>query len=266
MMPRRQFLEGGALAAMAVRAAEAAPAKPAAGKGAQEFYELRTIRLRIGPQVKIVNDYLSEVLIPSVTKAGAGPVGVFETMFGPEIPTLHVLIPWPSPAVMAAGHFKLAAEAASPQGAAAQAYFGATSAQPAFARMESSLMIAFESMPKLAPPERKPRIFELRTYESPGEAGHAKKMEMFTRLGETEIFRRVGLTPVFFGKTVIGPRMPNLVYMLTFPDLAAREKAWNTFRSDPDWDKLKKTPGYADADIMSNITDLFVRPTGYSQI
>src|SRR5205814_9647982 len=86
MIQRRQFLEGGALAAMAVRSAEAAPAK-SAGKGTPEFYELRTIRLRIGPQVKIVNDYLSEVLVPAVTKLGAGPVGVFETMFGPEIPT-----------------------------------------------------------------------------------------------------------------------------------------------------------------------------------
>jgi len=54
--------------------------------------------------------------------------------------------------------------------------------------------------------------------------------------------------------------------MLTFPDLAAREKAWTTFRADPEWTKLKATPGFSDAEIMSNISDLVLRPTAYSQI
>jgi hypothetical protein len=129
------------------------------------------------------------------------------------------------------------------------------------------LLSAFDRFPKLEPPPTdKPRIFELRTYESPTDAGHLKKMEMFTKLGELELFRRAGLTPVFFARTVVGPRQPNFMYMLTFPDLAARDKAWAAFRADPEWQKLKATPGYGDSEIMSNITDFVLRPAPYSQL
>jgi hypothetical protein len=89
---------------------------------------------------------------------------------------------------------------------------------------------------------------------------------MFTKLGELEIFRRCGLTPVFFARTLIGPRMPNFVYMLVHHNLAAREKAWDTFRADAEWKTLAATPGYADTDILSNVTTEFLRPAPYSQI
>ena len=54
------------------------------------------------------------------------------------------------------------------------------------------------------------------------ERAAAKKIEMFN-LHELALFRRVGLTPVFFGETLVGPLRPNLTYMLVFPDDAARE-------------------------------------------
>jgi hypothetical protein len=92
-------------------------------------------------------------------------------------------------------------------------------------------------------------------------------MEMFgPRMGELEIFRRAGLVPVFFGRTLVGPRQPGFTYMLSFADLAAREAAWKRFREDPEWLKLKATAGYTDADVMSNISDLILSPTPYSQI
>jgi hypothetical protein len=85
-------------------------------------------------------------------------------------------------------------------------------------------------------------------------------------MGEVDIFRRVGLTPVFFSRTLIGPRMPNLVYMLVHENLAAREKSWNAFRNDPDWKKLSGTTGYGDAEIVTNITTVLLRPAPYSQV
>jgi hypothetical protein len=92
------------------------------------------------------------------------------------------------------------------------------------------------------------------------------KVRMFAEMGEVDIFRRCGLTPVFFGRTLVGPRMPNLTYMLVYENMAAREKAWSAFRVDPDWKKLSSTTGYADAEIVSNITTVFLRPAAYSQI
>jgi hypothetical protein len=260
-MLRREFLET-SLVALA----------PAGGKPARapEWYELRTLRLRMGAQPKVVNDFLAEVALPAFKRAGVGPIGVFETMVGPEMPTLHLLVPYESAAAYAAATAKLAADPAYHQGAIAAAFLDPPAGQPPFVRMEASLLVAFESMPRLELPpgaaERKPRVFELRTYESPSEGAHHRKMEMFTRLGETAIFRRTGLQPVFFGRALVGPRLPSFTYMLAFPDLAAREKAWATFRADPEWLKLKATPGYTDGEVLSNITNLLLRPAGYSMI
>ena len=61
-------------------------------------------------------------------------------------------------------------------------------------------------MPKLAQPDTaKPRLLNLRSYESHNERAGHKKIEMFTQ-GELVIFRRVGLTPVLFGECILGAR------------------------------------------------------------
>jgi hypothetical protein len=261
-MMRRDFLAGSLLAAAGSGSAGAAEPK----KRTPEWYELRTYHLRLG-QTKVLNDFLAEVALPALRRLGVGPVGALETTFGPETPALRLLIPVESPAAAAALPARLAADPAYHKGAAAVAYHDAPGVQPPYQRMDSVLLSAFERFPRLEPPATdKPRIFELRTYESPSEAAHLRKMEMFTKMGELELFRRAGLTPVFFARTVIGPRQPNFMYMLTFPDLATRDKAWAAFRADPEWQKLKATPGYTDTDTMSNITDLVLRPAPYSQL
>ena len=65
------------------------------------------------------------------------------------------------------------------------------------------------------------RLLNFRVYESHNERAGKKKIEMFNK-GELALFRRVGLTPVFFGETVVGSAMPNLTYLLV---LIAR-KGW----------------------------------------
>src|SRR3712207_7164702 len=83
---------------------------------------------------------------------------------------------------------------------------------------------------------------------------------MFEEMGELEIFRRVGLRPVFFSRMVAGARMPSLVYLLVHDNLAAREKNCAAFSGDAEWKKLAATPGFSNADIVSNITTVFLQP------
>jgi hypothetical protein len=83
---------------------------------------------------------------------------------------------------------------------------------------------------------------------------------------EIGIFTRTGLTPVFFGDTLIGPGMPSLTYMLTFADVADLNTKWNVFVNDPAWKELAHRPQYADAEIVSNISNLYLSPLGGSQI
>jgi hypothetical protein len=133
-------------------------------------------------------------------------------------------------------------------------------------RIESSLLAAIAGMPRLEKPDAsKPRLLNLRIYESHNERAAAKKVEMFEK-GELAIFRRVGLTPVFFASAVVGAAMPNLTYLLTFPDEAGRKAAWDAFRADDAWLKLKAIPAYADKEIVSRITNKILTPTPYSEI
>ena len=50
---------------------------------------------------------------------------------------------------------------------------------------------------------------------------------------EIGIFKRLGMQPVFFGATIVGPKQPNLMDMLSKDDLPARERLWRMFGSDP---------------------------------
>ena len=269
-MKRRNFLAAGVAASLAgpSRLHELVAAEQKGEDVKREYYELRLYHQRRGPKVKLMDDYYREVRLPAMKRAGFGPVGVFNVMIGPDSPTLYVLITYKSIEDLIAANARLEADAEYQKGAASFTSLPAT--DPAYIRMESSLMVAFEGLPRLEVPAaaagNKPRIFELRTYESHNKRANRTKIEMFDKGGEITIFRRTGLQPVFFGETLIGTRLPNLTYMLTYPDMATRDKNWAAFIADPEWKKLSSTPGYTDAEIVSNISNVFLRPTPYSEI
>lgn len=232
-----------------------------------EYYELRLYQVRRGHQHDLINEYLQAAMLPAMNRIGIAPIGVFEVMVGPENPTIYTLIPYKSLEVFAGAYARMSADPDYQQKAAL--VINAPATEPAYERTESSLMVAFDGMPQIEPPnfgERQAgRIFELRTYESHSKKANKKKIEMFNT-GEIAIFRRNGLQPVFFGETLIGDKLPQLTYMLTFDSMESHDKNWAKFVSDPEWKKLSTTPGYTDAEIVSNISNMFLRPAPYSQI
>jgi hypothetical protein len=238
-----------------------------AGTAVSQYYELRLYHLRRGPQTDLFDKFYREAAIPALNRAGIAQVGVFNVMVGPDSPTMYVLLAHPSLESVASLHERVNADA--DYKTAGADFINAPATNPAYVRVESSLMVAFEGMPKLEAPQfaggGKSRLFELRTYESHSWKAHKKKIEMFNR-GEISIFKRTGLTPVFFGQTLIGTRQPNLTYMLGFENSEARDKGWSAFVGDPEWTKLRTTPGYADAEIVSDISNVLLRPAAYSQI
>ena len=269
-MQRRSFLAS-SIAASALAVHASAPhlrgsLGAATGEG-REYYELRRYHLLRGPQVKLAADFLGEALVPALNRLGISPVGVFEVEIGPESPALYVLIPSTSLETLLTVESRLNRDADYLKAGAA--FLNAPAQQPAFARMENSLMVAFEGMPRLRVPpaaaEHRSRMFELRTYESPTPQDHLRKVEMFNS-GEFDVFEKAGFWQIFYGDTVIGSRLPNLTYMLGFEDLADRNKKWEAFRSAPEWKKLSTAPRYAFEEIVSNITNIILRPTPYSQI
>jgi hypothetical protein len=246
--------------------------EPAQGGGgtstAPQVLEMRRYRLRFGPMESRFGEYQKNVLLPALNRAGVKPVGAFSVSVGPDSPTVHLLLPHANADSVLTLTARLSADAEYQRGAAS--FRSLPASDPPYVRRESSLMLAFAGAPTLEVPAgplaAASRVFELRTYESHNEAAGAKKIEMFEKAGEIPVFRRVGLQPVFFGRNVVGTNLPSLTYMLVFADMAAREKNWAAFREDPEWVKLRTTPGYSNAEILTNITNLLLRPTDYSQI
>jgi hypothetical protein len=233
-----------------------------------QVFELRRYRLAFGPMEARFAEHAKGALVPALDRAGIKPVGAFTVALGPDIPTVYLLVPHPSIDSVATLDARLEADAEYKRAAAS--FLGLGAAEPPFVRVDSSLMTAFERFPGIEAPKgplaAPSRIFELRTYESHSDAAGRKKVEMFEKAGEIEIFRRVGLTPVFFARDLVGPRLPSLTYMLVFADAAAREKGWATFRDDAEWVKLRSTAGFTNAEILTNIQSTLLRPTDYSQL
>jgi len=95
---------------------------------------------------------------------------------------------------------------------------------------------------------------------------HVRKVEMFHN-GEFGIFSKAGAAGVFYADTLIGPNLPNLTYMLSFPDMRSLEADWETFSADPDWKKLSADPRFnLDPPTVSNVTSLVLRPLACSQV
>jgi hypothetical protein len=275
-MERRTFVSGtlGAVAgsglassAAAGAGAASAPAEPST-KPAPRLFELRSYLFRFGPMESRFADYAKGALVPALNRAGIRPVGAFTVAVGSESPSLHLLLPHPDASSVVGLDAKLSGDEEYRRGGAA--LLGLPASDPPYVSLESSLMAGFDSVPGIEAPTGDAagagRVFELRTYVSPNRAAGRKKIEMFESAGELRIFRRLGLTPVFFARNVVGPRLPSLSYMLVFPDMAAREKAWAAFRDDPEWQKLRTTPGFGNAEIMTSIHIRLLRPTDYSQI
>jgi hypothetical protein len=263
-MDRRQFIASSIATPLLAGSAFRGRIETEDEKAGREYYELRMYHLRRGPKQKLFDDFFREVSLPAMNRNGIGPVGVFSVMVGPDSPTMYLLIPHKSIESLATATDRVTSDPEYQKAGAS--FINMPAADPAYVRVESSLMVAFAGMPRVeAPAINKPRIFELRTYESHSKKANKKKIEMFNN-GEIAIFRRTGLKPVFFGETLIGQRLPNLTYMLTFDDMAARDRNWAAFGADPEWKKLSSTPGYTDAEIVSNISNLFLRPAPYSQI
>ena len=261
LLERRRFLTS-SLAASAFALASKSRAQGPAGKP-REYYQLRKYQLEAGPQTKLTAQYLSDALIPALNRLGMTPVGAFELTYGPETPAIYLLIPSSALETLATAELRLAQDQEFLKAAAP--FWNAPAKQPAFVRIESSLFIAFEGWPKITPPAREKRIFQMRTYQSPSYQDHIRKIEMF-HSGEFEIFKRSGCESVFYGDVLIGRELPCLTYMLTFPDLAALDRGWTAFRSDPAWIKLSASPRFAFEPTVSNISNLLLSPTSFSQI
>lgn len=259
-MKRREFLQtsiaAGCLPWVAQRSLLADD-----GNTERQFLSWRQYVCKDRRQHEAVSAFLREALFPGLDRAGIKQLGAFVDVDASKDLSIYTLLPFASLEQYLGLPASLMAD--EDFAASAQPYLTTTQESPAYERINDSLMLAFEGMPRVEIPRSGDRIFELRIYESHNEAKAALKVEMFNE-GELEIFRKVGLDAVFFGESLFGPDLPNLTYMLGYKDMDEHAKAWTAFRKHPDWLELKANERYRDT--VSKIRNRFLRPLEFSQI
>jgi len=224
----------------------------------KEVFELRVYESR---STQNLENYLSKALVPALNRLGIKKVGAFSEIGKSEPAKTYLLIPYATMQDYAATISRLKKD--KDYAEASQEFNQLGIDQAPFFRYDTSLMIAFDGLPKLIAPEMKPRIFELRTYEGYSDDAVRRKIKMFNE-SEFPIFYRTKLTPVFFGEVIAGKNLPHLTYMITFKDMEERDANWKAFSADPEWQRILKAPEYANT--VSKIYKTFLEPLAFSQI
>jgi len=266
-MKRRDFLKSSGVASAAALLSPALLPKATAQMNAapREYYEWRAYRIKPGADHGLLDNYLEKALIPALNRLDSKPVGVFTELEPKDDPAVFVLVPHPTLNAFVECAARLEGDKEYLKSGAD--YLEVAKKDPAFVRIDIWLLRAFAGMPKIELPsyakERKPRIFEARTYESHSETKARKKVEMFNS-GEIEIMRDVKLGPIFFGEAIAGSGLPHLTYMLSAENREEHKQHFAGFGKHPKWKALSTDPQYKDT--VSKSLSKFLQPAACSQI
>ncbi|MEP6584226.1 MAG: NIPSNAP family protein [Ginsengibacter sp.] len=231
-----------------------------------DFYQLKIYHAKSDDQVAMLDTYLRDAYLPALHRLGIKNVGVFKPISNDTAvdKSVYVFIPFASQDAWLNISHKLDGDGSYES--AARPFTEAAADKAPFERMESVLMEAFPGQPHLIiPPAKSPeRVFELRSYESPTENLHKKKMAMFNTGGEIEIFNRLRFNPVFYAKVVSGSHMPNFMYMPVFESTEQRGVQWKKFGEDAVWKDISNRPENENKVSVSHIDSIVMHSTDYS--
>lgn len=228
-----------------------------------QYYELRIYATRSEAQWQRVNEYWQQAGVTAYNRLGIKPIGVFTEIQDSPTNRIYVVIPYDSLEAFAGVSGKLASDADYQK--LAGEFLNAPKSSAAYESLQTSLLVAFDGMKHLNPPssEKKPEVFELRTYVSSSEARGLNKIKMFES-GEIDVMKEAGLAPIFYGRTLSGPVMPSLVYMTCGEDQEAHRRHWSAFNAAPVWKQLQADPQYRDN--MTTMIRVMLKRTYASQL
>ena len=236
---------------------------------ARELIEVKTYICSSVEKRDALIKICDEALVPALNRQGIRKVGVFWTSRevndgnAAHETSVFVVIPHSGTDTLLDGDRRLLADPAYVQAVAA--LFNAPMKNPLYATSSSTLLRGFATCPKVTKVTDAPeRVLQLRTYNSFTTERNVRKISMFEEGREIALFRSCGMEPVFFGQALAGDRLPNLTYLLAFPNKAAKDAGWAKFVKHPDWIKLKSDPLYKDT--ANKITNVVLCPSKGSQL
>ncbi len=110
--------------------------------------------------------------------------------------------------------------------------------------------------------EKETRFFEMRTYYAA--PGKLDALEARFRNHTTHIFEKHGMTNIGYW-TPLTNAENKLVYLLAYPDRAARDRAWKEFSADPQWQQVARE-SERNGKLVSRVESVFLTPTDFSPL
>ena len=114
--------------------------------------------------------------------------------------------------------------------------------------------------------------YEMRTYTAADgklTALHARFRDhtnaLFLKHGMTLIGYWTPASPDTAKEAEVDRSANTLVYILAYPDRAAREAMWKAFQSDPEWKKARDE-SELNGKLVTKVESVFLTPTDYSPI
>ena len=235
-------------------------------KKSPAIFQLTVYLYKDSTQERVLDQYLEKALLPALHQLKYGSVGVFRSTANDTavIKKMYVLVAGKSMDELSRVGDKLSMNADYlEQG---KDYLDAVYTNPPYNRMETIYLKAFSMAPELTVPSLKgpksERVYELRSYESATEKIFRNKVHMFNEGGEIALFKRLNFNAAFYSEVIAGSKMPNLMYMTCFENMADRDAHWKSFSSDPEWKRLSSLPEYQH-NVSLNEKN-FLNPTSYS--
>lgn len=235
-------------------------------KKSGEFYQITVYHFSNADQQKLIDTYLKDAYLPVMHRQAIKSVGVF-TPFSNDTAAdkkIYVVLPVKSLKQLTelAGKMDKDIEYLDK----GKEFLDAVYNKPAFNRIENILLKAFPLAPFMTLPALKSsvaeKVYELRSYESTSQKIFENKVKMFNEGGEITLFKRLNFNAVFYASVIAGSKMPNLMYMTSFENMADRDAHWKSFGADPEWKKLSAMPEYQHNVSKNDI--VFLRATPYS--
>jgi hypothetical protein len=78
------------------------------------------------------------------------------------------------------------------------------------------------------------------------------------------LFKKHGIQVVGFWETLFG-ESNELVYILAFDDVATRQKKWDAFQADPEWQSARKA-SEMNGPLVQRVVNKLWKPTSFSPL
>jgi len=225
----------------------------------REYYLLQIYHCSTQKQIDHIDKFMKSTYLPYLHQSGISKIGVFAPIDNDTAIDKKLFVWIPLKSINELDVLDQKIEKLDPMGMSSIIHLEGVDGALPYNRIENILSKAFKAQPQydkksnIAKGTPDERIFEFRSYESVSESMHLKKVHMFNEGKEIDFFTRLKFNSIFYAKVLAGARMPNLIYMTSFKNIADREAHWKAFGEDPYWKKISVAPAYLNSVSKADI-------------